>query len=208
MVKNMLTSAKNVGISMKNIDFYKLSEFKDSQDFATVGFNHITCRKFECVLDALKKYDEVLWVDSDIVFLKGFCIEDTRSRMLDNDFLFQDDIQEFCTGYFLVKKSNQTIHYLTEMIRFMKAKQNDAKFNDQVAVNTTILHCNFIKASKLPMHYYPCGRMFFEFGNRKYALMAHNNWIIGNKAKEERFRKNGLWDVNDSILDEVNVIHS
>ena len=206
MVKNMLTSAKNVGISMKDVDFYKLSDLKESHDFATLGFNHITCRKFECVLDALKKYDEVLWVDSDIIFLRGYCIEDTRSRLLDNDILFQDDIQEVCTGYFLVKKSDRTLHYLTEMVRFMKMKQNEARFNDQVAVNATLYSCGFIKASKLPVHYYPCGRVFFEYGNRKYALMVHNNWIVGNEAKKERFRKNGLWEVNESILDEVNII--
>lgn len=28
-------------------------------------------------------------------------------------------------------------------------------------------------------------------------LMVHNNWIIGHDPKRERFRKSGLWEVDD-----------
>lgn len=42
--------------------------------------------------------------------------------------------------------------------------------------------------------------VFMEENYDRYhekLLMVHNNWIIGHDAKRDRFRKSGLWEVED-----------
>ena len=208
LAKNLLTSIKKVGIPLSQVRLYVIKGEVNQQsvDFATPDFNRLMRAKVEVILDAMETNKEVLWVDSDIVFLKN-CIEDIRVRKGNAEMCFQPSLSNpVCTGFFYVKSSPRTKNFLKGVIEFMKQNPN---IDDEQAINHTF-HQFGLLATVLPYWNYPVGMAFFSHnGGISSALeqskvyIVHNNYIVGNENKVNRFKKNGLWNVDSSILSKV-----
>ena len=208
MAKNLLTSIKKVGIPLSQVRMYVINgEVKQqSVDYATPDFNRLMRAKVEVILDAMETNKEVLWVDTDIVFLKN-CLEDIRVRKGTAEMCFQPNVEnQYCAGFFYVRSSPRTKNFLKSIIEFMKQNPN---VDDEQVFNHT-LHMFGLLATTLPYWQYPVGRAFFsDDGGISSALepskinIVHNNWIVGNENKVARFKKNGLWNVDENILSKV-----
>ena len=68
MMKNMLNSAKKVGIPMDQFHCYILKDNKKLADDQTVAFKHITTRKLE-VIQLNLSMGPMFWVDNDMLDL-------------------------------------------------------------------------------------------------------------------------------------------
>lgn len=205
MTRNMVTSAEKVGIPLSDVVLYKLEDVdqKDA-DYGSQSFTKMMRKKVEVILDAMETEKELLWVDSDIVFLEN-CLEDVRIRGSLSELCFQPSIHQgsFCAGFYYIKSSPRTKWFLKEVIDAMDTKPD---VDDEYMINTMYWQCG-IQATTLPYWQYPVGPVYFEtnpvFRLNEDAYIVHNNYIIGNEKKIERFKKFNLWNVDDSVLDRV-----
>jgi hypothetical protein len=104
MAKNLLTSLKKVGIPLSDVDLYVFKGHPTTENYGTDGFKRLQKQKLEVILDALKKYDEVLWIDSDIVALHDFRLDLELRGALD-EMALQDNTAGFCTGFIYIYAS-------------------------------------------------------------------------------------------------------
>ena len=206
IAKNLLTSIEKVGIPLSQVLLYKLEEgVNESVDCGTPAFNRLVIEKIRVILDALNTNDSVLWVDTDIVFLKN-CLADVEIRGSLSEMCFQQQYGiPVCSGFMTIKSSERTKMFLTNVIDLMKQKP---EFDDEAMINSTFWQVG-MNITTLPYLHYPVGKFFFNKENEVRGVVAdqsyivHNNYIIGNNAKIERFKKVGLWNVDDTILSRV-----
>ena len=207
MAKNLLTSIEKVGIPLSQVLLYKLKEgVNESVNYSTEEFNRLMIEKIRVILDALNTNETVLWVDSDIVFLKN-CLSDIEIRGSLSEMCLQAQITtfHFCAGFMYIKSTDRNKSYLLRVIDLMKQRPD---WDDEVMINTTFFQAG-MNFTSLPYLHYPVGRAFFNEDDcirpvvAKHAYIVHNNFIVGNDAKIERFKKNGLWNVDDTILSRV-----
>jgi lipopolysaccharide biosynthesis glycosyltransferase len=207
MLKNMLTSAKKVGIPLSDVDFYLSNEITSTQQYGTPKFNTLTIEKIKAILDAVIKHGEVLYVDADIVFFKD-CRDDVFHRALMCDGIFQNDYSSFCSGFAYLKRTQPVVDLLYSIVG---ESETNNKCNDQQILNT-IFHNFNVFFSVLPHTLYPNGDVWWKAwkdrkdGIKEKAYMVHNNFIKGYAAKQERFKESGLWNIDESILDGIPVL--
>lgn len=211
MTSNMLASYERVGMPMDKVTLYRLTEGDQGKaDYGTPTFNRMMRNKVEVILDAMETNEEVLWVDSDIVFLKN-CYEDVRVRSMLSELCFQSSssrVSHFCAGFFHIHSSLRTRSYLKGMLELMK-KNPDR--DDEYLINETYFQLG-LKVTGLPYWNYPVGQVYFGLGDRGWggwekeeAYIVHNNFITGNDAKTERFKKFDLWKPDASVVERVEV---
>jgi len=206
MAKNLLTSIERVGIPLSQVLLYKLAEEgNESVDYGTPAFKRLVIEKIRVILDALNTNDYVLWVDTDIVFLKN-CLADVEIRGSLSEMCFQQQYgMPVCSGFMTIKSSERTRTYLSRVIDLMKQKPD---FDDEAMINSTFWQVG-MNITTLPYLHYPVGKFFFEEGNKvrdavaDQSYIVHNNYIVGNKNKIRRFKMNALWRVDDTILSRV-----
>jgi len=192
LLMNMLNSAVKVGIPIEMFDVYILDDNQDSANYGTRKFGDYTRIKMECILNSLQRDPEVLWVDTDIVFLEN-CLDDIQSY--GGDIVIQDDLWSPCCGFFLARRTKMTIQVLqtiTNKIRI--GETNRGKLADDQSWFQGIYIKNPVVVSKLPVVHYPNGDVYFVEENRSLAKMFHNNCIVGADKKIERFKKINRWD--------------
>jgi hypothetical protein len=205
MAKNLLTSLKKVGIPLSEVDLYVFKGEPEKVDYGTTRFKKLCKQKLEVMLDALTKYEEVLWIDTDIVALHDFR-EDLEIRGTLDEMAIQDGILAgHCAGFIYMHRSQSVIQTLHTAIKCMKA--HNYSVDDEYALNLSIIPSG-IKAIKLPYFLYPVGCVYFDYKVRTDALIVHNNYIVGFENKKKRFEDNGLWRIDDDVLNEVNTIHN
>jgi lipopolysaccharide biosynthesis glycosyltransferase len=203
MTKNLLTSLKKVGIPLSEVDLYVFKREPEKVDYGTDGFKKLTKQKLEVMLDALTKYEEVLWIDTDIVAVHDFR-EDLEIRGALDEMATQDALagNGFCSGFMYMHRSQSIIDVLTRAIRLMNVKDID----DEGSLNTVIIPSG-VKAIKLPYFLYPNGKVYFDYKIQLDALIVHNNYIVGFENKKKRFQETLLWYINDDVIKEVNTIN-
>ena len=206
LTKNLLTSVEKVGIPLSQVTLYKLADGgQDHLEYNTPPFKNMMIRKMEVILDALETNQEVLWVDSDIIFFTDF-LKDIRSRAATSEICFQQSIVKyaFCAGFIFIKSSHRTKEFFKGVIRCMKENPSVC---DEFVMNQIYFQMG-IRASALPYWHYPVGAVFFKGDGmngmiQKDAYILHNNYIVGNQNKIERFKKFGLWNIDETILSRV-----
>lgn len=202
MMKNMLNSALKAGFPMHLFHCYILSSNPDAATYNTQQFQSITIRKLEVILNNM--FDEVLWIDNDIVLFQNI-IEDVRRYP--GQFVMQDDIWGYCTGFFLARKSNSSKLLIQKSIEHLRNPPM-VQTNDQHAFN--VEHKKLMKQSfgfhisKLPLDEYPNGEIYFNQNRRSNAKMVHSNYLQTTSEKVERFKEHNMWDESDTAFNMVN----
>jgi hypothetical protein len=194
MMKNMLNSAKKVGIPLDKFHCYILKDNKKLADYQTVAFKHITTRKLE-VIQLNLSMGPMFWVDNDIVFFEN-CIADVTSRP--GAFVMQDDEWGYCTGFFFARPSLFSKQVISQSISWLK-KHTTLVPNDQHAFNAVVVTAP-VQVTKLPLLEYPNGKVYFELENKDKAKMVHCNFLRSTEEKVERLKEHGMWDESDDAF--------
>jgi Nucleotide-diphospho-sugar transferase len=204
MMKNMLNSAKKAGFPMNLFHCYIISTNKEAATYNTQEFQNVTVRKLEVILHNMNLDREVLWIDNDI-FLFQNIIEDLRRYP--GQFVIQDDLWGFCTGFFLVRSSPLSKLLLQKSIDNLKASTYSTR-NDQHAFNEEykkMIRTSFgLKIEKLPLDEYPNGQVYFNENRKSKAKIVHSNYLTTTAEKVVRFKDCGLWDESDDAFNMVN----
>jgi hypothetical protein len=198
MMKNMLNSAMKAGLNMKLFHCYIVSSDKEAAKYNTLEFKKLTTRKLEVILSNM--YDTVLWVDNDIVFFEN-CLSDVLRY--NGNFVMQDDIWGYCTGFFLARPSMFGKNLIQKCIQELVSNPKSAE-NDQHIFNRLYKRTPLITLTKLPTDQYPNGKVYFEDNKKSTAKILHNNYLQTTAEKVQKFKDNNLWDESDVGFNLVN----
>jgi len=200
MMKNMLNSAMKVGFNMKDFHCYIVSSDKAAAAYNTSEFKKLTTRKMEVILINMRFWDQVLWVDNDIVFFNN-CLQDILSHR--GSFVMQDDLWGYCTGFFLIRPTAFTNSLFQRCIDRLNSNPESSE-NDQHVFNKLIKSAPTIIVTKLPLNEYPNGHIYFTGNNKNVANILHNNYLKTTAEKVEKFKNNDMWDESDTAFNLVN----
>jgi hypothetical protein len=198
MMKNMLNSAMKAGLNMQMFHCYIVSSDKEAAKYNTLEFKKLTTRKLEVILSNM--YDTVLWVDNDIVFFEN-CLSDVLRY--NGNFVMQDDIWGYCTGFFLARPSMFGKNLIQKCIQELVSKPKGTE-NDQHIFNRLYKRTPLITLTKLPTDQYPNGKVYFEDNKKSTAKILHNNYLQTTAEKVQKFKDNNLWDESDVGFNLVN----
>lgn len=206
MLKNMLNSASKCGLAMNDFHVYMLPEsYKASAKYGSQKFRDITVIKLKVILENLRRCDEIMWVDNDIVFFEN-CVENMRSYP--GDFIMQNDGWSPCTGFFLARRNEKTLRVIELSIAHLQKHTAYTTYNDQSAFNDVYKSVLGIDVKLLPDAEYPNGSVYFDKGQKAAARMVHNNYLQTTPEKIYRFHANKLWDDSSAAFDLVNKYNS
>ena len=204
MMKNMLNSALKVGFPMHLFHCYIISTNQDPATYNTKEFQSITIRKLQVIQENMRQDKNVLWIDNDIVLFQNI-IDDVRRYP--GNFVMQDDLWGFCTGFFLARTSPYSNSLIQNSINYLQNPPASST-NDQHAFNVEykkIKSQSFgFLISKLPLDEYPNGDVYFNQNRRSNAKMVHSNYLHTTAEKVTRFKENNLWDETDTAFNMVN----
>ena len=204
--KNMLQSAKNVGINddnfiiacldenaynnfknYKNCFLWCNQDIKDYQNWTfdkNSGFRNIVKMKWQIIKTVYEKYQRLCWIDTDIVFKKN------PEEQLKNDekILFQCDKPGswICSGFMVFNHSIECQKLIEEC-----AHNNDE--DDQLIVNNLALTKYSDNIALLDIEQFPNGHIYYNLGKKEKAFIVHNNHMIGIETKINKFKEENLW---------------
>jgi hypothetical protein len=202
MMKNMLNSAEKAGWPLHLFHCFIVGTNPEAAAYNSNEFQSLTLRKLEVILDNMRKDNEVLWIDNDIVLFKN-TIDHMRS--FPGQFVMQDDMWGPCTGFFLVRSTIQSIRAIEKTIAIVRSQIGKNALNDQHVFHRVYKNILGLIVTLLPQNEYPNGAIYFgEGAKRSEAKMVHNNFLQTTAEKVERFKKNDLWNESDSAFLKVN----
>jgi rhamnogalacturonan II specific xylosyltransferase len=162
-----------------------------SAAYGSKDFSKLVSQRPTHILRHLTKGINILYSDIDMVWLQN------PFPYFTGDFdmwIELDSINNYCTGLMAIKSNRNCL-------RFIKTWQNSLLLKqeiDQTAFNRVVKIAT-INISILDNRIFPTGRQYFgTFTDKQRALavVVHNNWIVGKKAKLNRFKKYKLWFVS------------
>jgi hypothetical protein len=210
MCKNMLISAKKVGIDMN--DFYvacldddsydefkylensfqyakeDLTEYQEWTFNADSGFRKIHYYKWPIIQKIYQEHKQLCWVDTDIVFIRNPTKYLTRHKT----FVAQNDYpgHRACGGFLVFNDSDIT----ESLINDMASNQSE---DDQILLNYYIEGSYKTNYKPLPRELFPNGKTYYELEYkdklRETAYILHNNWMVGMETKIQHFKDENLW---------------
>ena len=206
----MLRSAENVGINMddfiiacmdedaykslsqsgyKNSFLYMDNELKEYQNWTLnedSGFRNIVKYKWKVIESTHKKYSNLIWVDTDIVFVEN------PVEILSNheEVLFQTDNPGYtiCTGFMVFNHTKKCRELIEEC-----ASHDSA--DDQIIMNQIALSKYNDYIALLSEDLFPNGNVYYKQGRKENAMIIHNNWMVGIETKMNKFKEEGYWYV-------------
>lgn len=155
-------------------------------NFGTEGFNRTCLLKLYILRDlALSDAEIIIYSDCDVVVLDRMS-DDIRIRLTGMDAVFQQDIDQACTGFFAFKPCEAMYLFFDRSVADFPGTRN----NDQVLMNR---HLDMIRWSYLPRQYYnismTTGRKLYNAGDPVEIpgglRIFHANWTIGVHNKYE-----------------------
>jgi hypothetical protein len=203
MMKNMLNSALKAGFPMDLFHCYIISSDPDAATYNTIGFQTITLRKLHVILGNMN--DEVLWIDNDVVLFQNII---DHVRRYPGNFVMQDDLWGFCTGFFLARPTNFSRNLIQKSISAL-ANSTNPSTNDQHVFNTEYKKMPIFgfPITKLPQDEYPNGDIYFNQNRKTKAKIVHSNYLHTTAEKVERFKEHNMWDESDVAFNMVNKYH-
>ena len=202
MMKNMLNSAMKAGFPMHLFHCYIISSQPDAATYNTLGFQSITIRKLQVIQENMNQDSEVLWIDNDIVLFENI-INDVRKYP--GNFVMQDDLWGFCTGFFLARSTNYSKNLIQKSIDGLVNATNPAT-NDQHVFNIEYKKMTRFgfPISKLPLDEYPNGDVYFNQNRKSNAKIVHSNYLTTTSEKVIRFKQHNMWDESNNGFNMVN----
>lgn len=203
--KNMLTSAKQVGLDLDDFiiacldhgAYEELKEYKGAflykdQEYITYqnwsfdeksDFRKIVKGKWKLITETYTKHPKLCWVDTDIVFVKNPLSYIENSPKI----LFQCDRPGslICSGFMVFNDSSRCQEMINEL------GTNEVE-DDQILVNNVVekyADC----CSLLNIPEFPNGHMYYSQGIKNNAVIVHNNHMVGIETKIDKFKNEGLW---------------
>eukprot|EP01132_Coremiostelium_polycephalum_P004049 gene4049-5068_t len=194
---------------------------EEPESYGNIGFRAICNEKPLAVLDVLRKGFNVLWTDTDIVWLSDPMDHFNRLNRLhgfavdDIDLFVQQDDDDICAGFYFIRSNPKTIAYMEKVISFL-----NPVIDDQIAMRLFLKEDGFnplvsggkevdekkLKYIRLDRKLFPNGTAYFNLKlpqrSNIQPIIIHNNCIIGHRSKRDRFIEYGLWFVKDSDLEQ------
>lgn len=172
-------------------------DFGSGGNYGSVDFARLVQVKSEILFSIVREGYTALLTDADIFYLKNPL--PTLHQLASNsstDLVIQDDAQGGRnSGFMYMKPTNTSTAFLSEVLRLQR---NNPEMRQQVAVNTVLKSFRRIKVRVLSAEDWPCGVVFFQRGARRMfpwhqpcsnCILVHNNWIVGDDAKEYRAKE-------------------
>jgi len=187
-------------ITMRTDFINQLGGIKESQ-FQTKEFKDIMVYKIKSICRLLEENYITFYLDTDIVIRKNIVADFFKHDYREIYFQADDpnfNFQSVCAGVMFIQPTQNMKNMFAEILEKTK-KRKVGTLDDQGVIN------DFRRSSRmkkewygvLSLHNYPNGPRYFGSSNasNKNIQLIHNNWIIGNRKKEERFKKHNLWFV-------------
>lgn len=209
--KNMLQSAKNVGLNLdnfviacldenvfENMKHYKgaflynktkLEDYQNHSFEENSGFRQIVKNKWPIIKEIYKQYKNLCWVDCDIVFKQNpLSFFETLNQMA-----FQSDNpgMTVCSG-FMVFNTDKICDLLIE-----DCSKNENE-DDQIILNKTIVRQKkyWGRFKILDAELFPNGYVYYQANKKENAIIVHNNYIQGIQEKIKKFKEENLWFID------------
>lgn len=170
-------------------------EYKPTQSNDIEGrkrWSNITLYKIIVINNELRKNNDVIFIDGDIVIFKNF-VKDLYNNINNNDLIIQNDNQNIssaamCTGFFLMKSNARTI----ECTDIRKIDTNSFN-NDQLYLRSC---SDKITHTFLDLNKYPNGK-YYRINLPERPNIIHFNYDIGTQ-KINRMKNFGYWYIEDT----------
>ena len=157
--------------------------------YGSKGFDELTSSRPTYILQYLQKGTNVLYADTDSVWLRDPFPFFTGKY----DKWMQVDALPYnlCTGLIAIKSNNSTVNFIKS---WESSLQRHLEF-DQTAFNK-IYKTSSIQLQPLDTNYFPSGLLYFEKfdeSQQDNVVIVHNNFIKGHGPKLNRFVNHSLW---------------
>lgn len=201
--KKSYNDFKNMGLNVEYFEYNNNNEFKWSSN----EFNNFSLLRYKFIIENLKKYNNVWYMDVDTVVLNNLNNYKHKNNI---SLILQNDINMPCTGCLLCKDLKQ-MEYIYNLISNI-SKENNYEDNDQIIFNN-IKHM-IGKFDTFPINEFPNGLLYFDekfigekngqlkkikddfIKNMKEIKFVHANYMIGNSKKKESLIESNLWFIN------------
>ena len=188
----------NFGISSNNIDFTRsnINNAPEDEiaDFYSDQFIDMMYRKFEIISLSLSKFENVLYIDGDIVIKKDF-LNVLLNKFKNKDIVFQDDrrpskpnVVNVCAGFMLIR-ANSKMKAFFDIKDIPKRLFHRYKTHDQTYINKNKSKFNY---SMLPLDDFPNGPRFYNNFDNLDPYLIHFNYLSGEK-KIDIMKKHSEW---------------
>ncbi len=176
---------------------FELGNITATGNYGSKPFNIMMTRKIEGILHLLRLGEDVLYTDTDVVFLAN----PLKEFDLNCDINIQNDAvsapyshANLCAGFMYLKSKDHVIEFLENVIDLIV--QHNYAFDDQRAMNNLLQQGHPISINVLNESKFANGCRYFDNSDpsckKEDALIVHNNWITGMESKRKRFEKFGL----------------
>lgn len=158
------------------------------------GFKNVTFLKFCAIEKSFKDSSYVLFVDSDVVFLKHDFLETIHTQINNKEFLVQSesdgvDQNTVCTGLMYIRKNIETKKFFNW--NTARLDENYELFiSDQDYVQSNLKK---LKNDFLSLEEFPNGRYFSKHKNKIDPSIVHYNWASKSYNKIKSMKQDGVW---------------
>ncbi|XP_052057690.1 uncharacterized protein LOC127698327 [Mytilus californianus] len=209
----------HITVVVLNVD----KSMNEHQVYSHVGYVKIMILRTQIQLALLQNDIELYSFECDSVFLAN-PLPTLRGHSEKHDIVFISNYKspKAINGGFLYlfptpatkatfEQLNRMMLKLSEKIKFEPSNKTIPTYeNDQVYLSKLVLEKYAgLKSIILPFSVFPDGKWYeISEQNRKLTkpYLIHNNWIMGNKAKEERARKWGHWFLKEDGACDVDAV--
>lgn len=191
---------KNGKITMRTDFINELGDLRESE-FLTKEFRDIMVYKIKSVCKLLEENNIIFYLDTDIVLRKNIVKDFFKYDY--KEIYFQADDPNFnfnsvCAGVMFIQPTENMKKLFYSVLEKTKHRKVGT-LDDQGVIN------DFMKSGILNREWYgvlsledyPNGPRYFGSPNaaNENIQLIHNNWIVGNRKKEQRFKEHNLWFV-------------
>ncbi len=169
-----------------------LCKYPRSDSMTNTNFKNVVFLKFVAIHDALKS-SNVLFVDSDVVFLGVGFLEYLIDNIKDNEILFQSETNgagenEPCSGLMYMKNTSEVKNFFDPSVVICDKKWiENVGDQDYVRENK-----NKLRHDYMDVKLFPNGRYFQKYRSEINPYMVHYNWCRP-KQKLKIMSRTGGW---------------
>ena len=149
--------------------------------------------KLSIIYENLLNYEQVLYSDGDVVFLKNFLGEIKNHKDVDIigqlDFNPDQDVKTLCAGFMLINSNKRTQDLFNPDNVPKNLLDRRYYFDDQKYINQKL---ESVKYQFLDIKEYPNGAYFYKHFYKLSPKIVHFNYIVGDK-KKEKMQNMGYW---------------
>lgn len=183
-------------------------------DFGSNQFCEFSYARYKIMLNLLKKYKYVWYLDVDTVVLGNIFNYINFSQQW--DICCQDDLTMPCTGCMLVKNTQASIDIINKILTYRTKEINDQELFKKLLVTKEV----YVKVFCLSKFLFIPGALYFDIkyitdksvvlhnyrlnyinsiikNNHSQGVFVHANYIMGNKNKIDALKSRKLWFIKN-----------